>query len=132
MRDLLAQSKNYKIFAAYEEAQLEGHNINDHIIVGDFYGNAECACIDTNEKWCVTGGNGIIIYQLTPPFKNYQHDTLTPQWKELWRTNIDKDWYPEVIYQVSENSIRLVIDVHSNAKGVYELNVDTLEFVKLV
>ena len=130
MRQLLAQSKNYKLFCAYEEAQLEGAHIDGHIIVGDFYGNVECACIDQNEKWCVTGGNGLIIYQLKAPFIEYRYNYKTEQWKELWRS--DDDWYPEVIYQIEENIIRIVIDVFSKAKGVYDLNIETLELIKRV
>lgn len=130
MRELIAQSENYKIYCAYEEAQLESSTINGHVVVGDFYGHVECACIDTQERWCVTGGNGLVIYQLKAPFEEYRYDHQTEQWKELWR--LDKDWYPEVIYQIEENVVRLVIDVYSEAKGVYDLNVDTLELKKRV
>ena len=130
MKELLAQSKNYKLYGIYEEAHLEGANIDGHIIVGDFYGSVDCACIDQNEKWCISGGNGIVIYRLESPYENYQYNKNTTQWKELWRD--EKDWYPEVIYQETDNSVRIVIDVYSDAKGVYELNVETLELVKLV
>ena len=56
MKELLATSENYKIFGAYEEAHLTGKNIPNHIVVGDFYGHVECACIDKSENWCVTAG----------------------------------------------------------------------------
>lgn len=130
MREFLAASKNYKIYREYEQAQLEGKSFNDHIVVGDFYGNVECACIDQNERWCITGGNGLVIYQLKAPFENYRHEHKIDQWKEIWRT--EENWYPEVIYQVEENVVRLVIDVFSKAKGVYDLNIETLELTKHV
>ena len=130
MRNLLAHSKNYKLFGAYEEAQLEGEGITGHIVVGDFYGSADCGCIDYAERWCVSGGNGIVIYQISPPFEEYQFGHNTPQWKELWRS--DEDWYPEIIYQIEENIVRMVIDVFANAKGVYDLNIETLELTKRV
>ena len=130
MRRLLAQSKNYKLYCAYEEAQLEGPAIDGHIVVGDFYGDVECACIDQQERWCITGGNGVVIYQLKAPFEDYCYDCKTDQWKELRRT--EKDWCPEVIYQIEENVVRLVIDVFTDAKGVYDLNIETLELIKRV
>ena len=130
MRNLLAQSNNYKLFGYYEEAQLEGKLITGHVVVGDFYGSADCACIDYGERWCVSGGNGIVIYQLAPPFEEYQFNHSTSQWKELWRS--DEDWYPEIIFQIEEDIVRIVIDVFSNAKGVYDLNVKTLELIKRV
>ena len=130
MRELLAQSENFKIFSAYEEAQLEGGPIEGHIVVGVFYGHVECACIDKNELWCITCGDGLVIYQLKEPFEEYRHSHSSTQWIELWRSK--KGWSPEVIYQVEENMVRLVIDVFSEEKGVYDLNTKTLELIKRV
>jgi len=128
--ELLTQSKNYKLYCWYEEAYLKGKSVPQPTVVGDFYGSVECACIDRNEKWCITGGNGIIIYYLTSPFESYQYNHTTPQWKELWRD--DKDWYPETIFQIDDDNVRLVIDVFSKAKGIYDLNVNTLKLIKRV
>lgn len=130
MKELLAQSENFKIYGSFEEAQLEGTEINGHIVVGDFYGQVECACIDQQERWCITGGNGLVIYQLEAPFEQYRYNHQTKQWTDMWRS--DKDWYLEVIYQIEENVVRLVIDVFSEAKGVYDLNIETLELTKCV
>lgn len=132
MNELLAQSSNYKLYGVYEEAHLEGANIASHIIVGDFYGDVGCACIDRKEKWCVTCGNGLIVYYFKPPFENYTYDKITDQWKELWRKAVDKDWYPEVVYQVDHTKVRMVMDIHANAAGVYELDVYSLEVSKLL
>jgi hypothetical protein len=130
MRNILAQSKNYKLFGAYEEAQVEGEGITGHVVVGDFYGSADCGCIDFAERWCVSGGNGIVIYQLSPPFEEYKFDHDSSQWKDLWRS--EEDWYPEIIYQIEKDIVRIVVDVFSKAKGVYDLNVKTLELIKRV
>jgi hypothetical protein len=130
MSNLIASSENYRIHGSFEEAHLIGPGIVGHVVVGDFYGDVACACIDNREKWCVTGGNGIVVYQITKPFESYAYDTVTPQWKELWRS--DEDYYLEAIYQVEANIVRLVIDVNSEAKGIYELNVDSLEFRQLM
>lgn len=132
MRNILSQSKNFKLFGAYEEAQLEGPGISEHVVVGDFYGGANCGCIDVDEKWCISAGNGLVIYSIIPPFQDYQYGQATQQWVELWRTEKDKNWYPEVIYQIEEDVVRLVIDVYSETKGVYDLNVKSLDLVKRV
>lgn len=128
MKELLTQSKNYKLFCWYEEAFIEGSAITKHTGVGDFYGSVECGYIDWNEKWCITGGNGLIIYNLLEPFESYQYNQTTPQWKELWRN--DKDWYVETIYQIDDETVRLVIDIFSKAKGVYDLNINSLKLTK--
>ena len=80
------------------------------------------------DSW--TAGNGIVVYKLLEPFEQYVYDKKTPQWKELWRS--DERFYPEVVYQVEENVVRLVNDIFSDTKGVYDLNVETLEFKKLL
>lgn len=49
---------------------------------------------------------------------------------ELWRES--DGYYPEVIYQIDDSIVRIVIDVFSKDKGVYDLNVETLELVKRV
>lgn len=132
MRTLLTQSGNYKLYGDFEEAQLEGPGIVGHIVVGDFYGSADCGCIDKNEQWCVSGGNGIVIYRIKEPFINYQFDYKTDQWRELFREPKDKDWYPEVIYQIEDNIVRMVIDIFGEARGVYDLNIETLEMRKQI
>lgn len=132
MRTILSESKNFKLFGVYEEAQLEGAGIDGHVVVGDFYGSADCGCIDRGEKWCISAGNGLVIYRIESPFKSYQYEKLSKQWAELWRTKDDSDWYPEVIYQIEDDVVRLVIDVFSEAKGIYDLNVRSLELVKRV
>lgn len=132
MRTILAKSSHYTLYGAYEEAQLEGPHIDGHVVVGDFYGSADCGCIDRNEKWCISAGNGLVIYFLEAPYQRYSFDTETAQWKELWREAKDSDWYPEVIYQTEDNEVRMVIDIFSNSKGVYDLNIETLEITKRV
>ena len=130
MRQLLTQSEHFKLYAIYEEAQLEGPSIDGHIVVGDFYGNVACACIDQRERWCITAGSGLIIYRLTTPFEGYRYNYETAQWKELWRS--DDVWWPEAIYQIEENIVRIVIDVLSSAKGVYDLDTESLQVTKRI
>lgn len=132
MRTILAKSNNYTLYGVYEEAQLEGLGIDGHVVVGAFYGSADCGCIDRNEKWCISAGNGLVIYSLEAPYQSYKFDTKTTQWRELWRGIKDSGWYPEIIYQIEDNEVRIVIDIFSNAKGVYDLKIETLEVTKRV
>lgn len=131
IRKILAQSKNYKLFKECEDAQLEGLGIKDYVTVGDFYGDVTCACIDEQEKWCISGGNGLVIYTIAEPFLNYtyEQDNQKLQWKELGRNKQTWLW-PETIYQVENDVVRIVIDVYSKYKGVYDLNIKTLELLK--
>jgi hypothetical protein len=130
MKELIAQSKNYKLFGEFETATLEGPGITQQLIVGDFYGDVACGCIDSNEKWCVVGGDSIVIYQIAAPFRNYGSIKKTDQWQELWR--YETGWDPEIVYQIDSSIIRVVIDVFSSQQGVYDVNVETLEIIKRV
>jgi hypothetical protein len=132
MKELLAQSNNYKLFASYEEVTLEGGLIDHLVIAADFYGGAICGVIDKNEKWCVLGGNGLVVYYLIEPFHSYTPKTESAQWKELFTEEKDTPWYPETAYQFDETTVRLVMDIHGTARGVYDFNVYSLALTKLL
>ena len=119
---LLSASENYRLYWCHEEAQLEGVKEN-RIVVGYFSGQVECGCIDYHEKWIVTGGNGIIIYYMNKPYRNYEYGHEGLQWKELWREKENKDWWPEVIFQTDERTVRVLMDINANAAGVYDIDV---------
>lgn len=130
MNQILAQSRNYRISHIYEQARLEGTDIDGHIVIGEFYGDVECACIDRNEKWCITGGDGVILYQLKAPFEEYQFGIDSEQWTEKWRNEPVK--WPEVIYQTDAFKVRLVLDTTSEQRGVYDLDLNTFKLEQLI
>ena len=122
MMERLAESTNYIIFYEYETVLLKIKNTFGFSVIGDFYGNPQFAVISKNEKFCVMGGAGIIIYFLTEPFEEYQYNTHSEQWKEWGRGQNDCDtiWVNKIVF-IDDRNIeiefedmqKLVLDVYS-------------------
>lgn len=126
-RVVLAGSDSYKLFFRYESATLEGGEFKSPLVVAEFYYPVECGCIDYQEKWVVTGGHGIVIYYLKPPYEPHRLGENSTQWKSLWYSDTSINMYPEAIVQVDDETVRVLIDVNSEDASVYDVNVYTLE-----
>lgn len=105
--NILAQSANYYVKAAYETAELYIKDGDKRIAcVGDHYGDVADCLIDREERFCVTVGCGYIVYFLRPPFEDYAYDTVSSQWTENFREPNDVVWFTSV-KQISTDEIEL-------------------------
>ena len=93
---LLAESENYIVSHEYETVTLRNKITHEEVIIGDFYGDPDLAVISKDEKFCVMGGCGIIVYFLQEPFEEYHYNLETPQWKELGRTPSNIIWVKNI------------------------------------
>ena len=74
---LLAESENFAVTHEFETAFLFNKKNQTFTEIGFFYGDAECALIDKDEKFCVVVGdsisffdmNGVELKKITPPFE---------------------------------------------------------------
>jgi hypothetical protein len=66
---LLCRSPNFTVRSEWEVVFLEGRELTQRAVIGDFYGDPAEAAIDATERWCVTVGCGLIAYRLTPPWR---------------------------------------------------------------
>lgn len=104
---VLAESERYLVKRQNEEAQLLFKQESRHsVCVGDHYGDVTCAAISPDEKWCVTGGAGLIIYRLAEPFESYTYDKDTLQWVEFGR-GPDQVNYIERIQSISNLDVQV-------------------------
>ena len=119
---IMAESQNYILKGEYEEAVLYRKSDNARIaVVGDFYGDPNAGIIDSDERFCVTVGCGVIVYRLQDPFENYMYDTDTTQWYEFGRDPKSIDWIDEV-RQIGPDKIKL-IDA-SGKERTYHIRVE--------
>lgn len=110
MTDVLAASNNYVVVKTDEEVRLIFKNQSrPSIVIGDFYGDAEAAVIDVNQKFVATVGCGLIVYFLEEPFTEYQYDTKTLQWVEYGREKEQTLWLRNV-RQLSPDTIEALDD----------------------
>ena len=116
---ILAESKNYLVYKDYEDVTLREKKTGREIRIGDFYGEADQAIISGDEKFCVMCGCGVILYFLKEPFREYEYDAATTQWKEWGRNGAGADIWVDSMRCINDDTIE-VTDENGN---VYMLNV---------
>jgi len=119
----LAESASYIIFHEYETVFLKIKNTAGFSVIGDFYGDPEFAVISENEKFCVMGGAGIIVYFLHEPFEEYQYNTHSAQWKEWGRGQNSDDtiWVTNAVF-IDDRTIEIETeDMQKHTVDVYSL-----------
>ena len=121
--DTLAESPNFEVRSSFETVHLRRSDGTDTVI-GHFWGDPECGLIDRDEKWCVVGGCGLIVYWLRNPYREFEYHTSTDQWSEFGRQPDDIWWVGE-LEQTGEEDVRLVVGDDPNATR-YDLNVRSM------
>lgn len=95
------------------------------IVIGDFYGDAVAAVIDTAEEWCAIVGCGAIIYWLRAPFDAYEYDKTSTNWTEWHREGAGATWFDSVL-QIGDRLVRLTTMSEQGQQMTYEGAVDDL------
>ncbi len=114
----IAESENYAVVRECEDCYLMFKNMSRRSVsIGDFYGDAQFALIDKNERFVVMGGCGIIIYFLHDPWDLYSYNKKTDQWLELGRG--ESDMYYDAVKQISDT----VIEITDADGGTFEFDL---------
>lgn len=120
---ILAESENYFIVGNYEDALLyRKPDCRRITCVGNFYGDPSDAYIDSEERFCITLGCGIIKYNLRDPFEEYMYGRDTAQWVEVGREGENIEWCDK-IEEVTDSCIIVSLEGENRRK----FNIDTLE-----
>ena len=103
----LAHSQNLKIFYEYETVFLQRKDKDKLVVIGDFYGDPQVAMISIDEKFCVVGGCGVIIYYLKEPYKSFQYNVESTQWKEWGREDENSTIWVNNIKYIDEDNVEI-------------------------
>lgn len=107
----MAESNNYIILNEYEKVFLKLKATSQLILIGEFYGDPDVALISTDERYCAVGGEGIIIYYLSSPFKEFSAKcNEEKQWKTWGRGDNEKTMWVSQIDQVDNEHIRVELE----------------------
>ncbi len=127
--EMLAQSAHFTITHEYEVVWLKRPR-KRRIIIGDFYGDPTGAIIDSQERWCLMFGAGIILYYLRPPFQQYHYHQTTDQWLEFHRDR-ENLWFIENAWQVQPDLVQFTTDPVSEYAGTYHLELTRGEIIQI-
>ena len=128
MKRNLAESDKYKIISEYETVSLYFKTNNRNpIVIGDFYGDPECAIISKDETYVAMAGCGLIVYKLQKPFEEYKGDEKNTQYFVF--NNIEPDiWWTNGLNQslddVDPKYFRFVKEENSN-EVIYRFDTST-------
>lgn len=131
----LAESKNFKVVSEFEVVTLvrksgSFSNMRDNIIVGDFYGDPAGAVILENEKFVLSFGAGLILYQLTEPFEPYEYGKRSLQWIEKFREPEDI-WWIDKAQQEFVNTFLFRVVENNKHDGIYRLKLPDIAVEQL-
>jgi hypothetical protein len=86
---MLARSADYALIGRRDSANLlrrgVEESVEDSLRVGAHDPAVTCGVIAPDQSWCATGGRGVIVYVLRPPWEEYDDNRVTAQWFELER-----------------------------------------------
>lgn len=104
----LAESEHYVVINEYETVSLIDKITHEKTIIGDFYGDPEGAIIDSNERFVVMYGCGLIVYFLRTPYEEYTYNKKTTQWFEIGRYE-PVMWIKNVL-QINDRDIKAIFE----------------------
>lgn len=132
MERYLAESKNYKVTSEYEMVFLhfKAEPQRKPILIGDFYGDPECAIISRDEKFVVMAGCGIIIYRLQDPFKEFKYDSKKrqDQFTEFYRKEPNVWWTNGLHQTTTDMDWKFFRFVAANKDGEFIYKMDSTTF----
>ena len=122
---ILARSKNFIITHECETAYLIRLKDNHKIMVGEFYGDPSCAFISEDEKYCIIGGYGFILYYIHEPFIPYDNNKKTDQWSEFYRDKYNELWIDSIYNGDDVNEVKIIVDPYDKIKGgIYIFDIE--------
>lgn len=102
------ESKHFIIEKSYEEVYLIETVSQNKIKLGDFYGDTSCGLISQDEKWCLAGGETLVLWDMKA--------NLLVNW-------IDKDitWVMD-LKQIGNHKFQVLTDPWSETSAIWEID----------
>jgi hypothetical protein len=112
----LYETEKFTVGYVYEYAYLIRKKRYEEIYMGGFYGDPACGLIDSNNNWCLVGGNMLSIWTESKGMLEIEDEELS--------------WICKV-RQKSAYEVEILIDPLSEKGSVWALNIETLQRHKL-
>ena len=112
----LYETEKYLVGHIFENAYLLKKETGKTTLIGDFYGEPSCALISQNNKWCIVGGSTLKIWTED----------------EVFEIKDDNLYWACKLMQVDINKVEILIDPWADNSSIWELNIQTKEYKKLM
>ncbi|GGR95892.1 hypothetical protein [Deinococcus sedimenti] len=125
----LAAAAGWSVLAEFETVTVQRPD-GARWDIGWMYGNPEAALITWENTYAVVVGCGVIVADLRR-FGEPVTPGLDGPDPHL-RADPPEPWWFENVYQQDVGRVRLVADVYSEQAGVYDLDLSTRQFTRLI
>ena len=112
----LYESEKYLVGHIFENAYLIEKDTGKTTLIGEFYGEPSCAIISPNNEWCIVGGFTLKIWTED----------------EVFEIKDDNLYWACKFKQVDINKVEILIDPWADNSSIWELNIQTKEYKKLM
>ena len=121
-RAILATSANFRVEHEWEDVFLVVTSSEKVTQIGDFYGDPECAVIDSTEQWVAVGGHGLMVCNLDYNSKSKYIVTRT----RIFGQEQDDSWWIESMEQTGVRTLRIVVRGSNRRDGHYEFDLEEM------
>lgn len=115
MKRILYETERYELIHVFELTYLIDKTTRKEIFIGDFYGDPSCGLIDKENKWCIVGGDRIVIWGQDEIFEIAARE-LSCAFE---------------LRQIKENTVQVLIDPWSDYAAIWEIDVLNKIYVKI-
>ncbi|KXX66560.1 hypothetical protein [Flammeovirga sp. SJP92] len=114
----LFETEKLKITYEFERVFLIEKPSGKMLLSDDFYGNPNCGLISVSNKWAIIGGEHLTVWKKIniPPTEKFIVEHF--------------EWIHDMRLK-SNNSIELLTDPWSESSAVWELDIETMTFMKI-
>ena len=105
----MCESEHYVVLSEFESVFLYIKDKTKRILIGYFYSDPEIARISPDERFCIMGGEGIIVYYLDEPFAEYS-GLPSEQWMEWGRDDPENIMWVESIRILDATHVEIVTE----------------------
>ena len=116
----LFETETLRIQHEYEQTQLVRKSSGVVLLEDDFYGDPDCAIISNNDDWAIMAGEHLTIWKET---RRGKYESTTIENEEL-------RWIHSLRIK-TDNIVEILINPWSEKSAIWELNIDTLQVVKI-
>jgi hypothetical protein len=141
--NILAESENFILCHEDEYVELQKKLTGGVVSVGDHFGDPTCGLIARDERWCASGGEGLVFFcrkgffwtafRSPPDVENARELVIAEKDDLLWLQQFadEPDLNVHAMRRCSDRSLRILLDPWSSYASTWRLNIRTKQLTKL-
>jgi hypothetical protein len=140
---ILAESESFALTHNSESCILQHKQSKNEVSVGDHYGNPCCGLIAQDESWCITGGEGLILwFQQGGMWAGFRMRKSGAQTNALqfknredirWRSSFTERAYQAIhdMRLANAHNVRILLDPWSDYASTWTLDIEMKTLTKI-